>query len=146
MQNTEFIDAVAGRGIVGNPRYFDRVSRTTGKPTRRQISLIEREQIAEHAAALGLESIQPGAVRANIETQGVNLVTLVGRQIQIGEAVLLLYEPRLPCSKMDAVCAGLRALMADNRQGVMAEVIQSGRIKVGDCIRPVEAPATHLSD
>src|SRR5256885_7561570 len=51
------------------PRYFGRVSRNSGKPSRRQLSLIEREQIAEHAAPLGLETIAPGAVRANIETR-----------------------------------------------------------------------------
>ena len=146
MKSINFMEVVAGKGILNNPRYFDRMSRTTNQPSPRQVSLIEREQIAEHAAALGLESISPGAVRANIETQGVNLITLMGQQIQIGEAVLLLYEPRMPCSKMDAICAGLRALMADNRQGVMAQVIQSGRICVGDRIRPVGALAAHLSD
>jgi len=146
LKSINFMEVVAGKGILNNPRYFDRMSRTTNQPSPRQVSLIEREQIAEHAAALGLESISPGAVRANIETQGVNLITLMGQQIQIGEAVLLLYEPRMPCSKMDAICAGLRALMADNRQGVMAQVIQSGRICVGDRIRPVGALAAHLSD
>jgi hypothetical protein len=146
LQGVEFIDVEVGKGIIGNPRYFGRVSRTTGQPSRRQISLIEREQIAEHAAVLGLESIPPGAVRANIETQGVNLITLVGQQVRIGGAMLLFYEPRTPCSKMDAICGGLRALMTDNRQGVMAEVIQSGRIRVGDSIRQIAALPAHLSD
>jgi len=136
LQNAEFFDVVVDKGIWGNPRYFDRVSSTTGRPSRRQISLVEREQIAEHAAVLGLQSILPGAVRANIETEGVNLIALIGQQIQIGGAILLFYEPRTPCSKMDDICVGLRALMADNRQGVMAQVIRSGRIRVGDNIRP----------
>jgi MOSC domain-containing protein YiiM len=130
-------EVVADRGIAGNPRYFGRVSRSTGKPSRRQVSLIEREQIAEHAATLGLERIAPGAVRSNIETEGVNLVALVGRHVRIGEAILHLYEPREPCGKMDAVAPGLKALMRGGRQGVMAEVIHSGRIRVGDPIEPV---------
>lgn len=146
LRSIEFIDVVARKGILGNPRYFDRVSDTTHQPSRRQVSLIEREQIAEHAVALGLEIIPPGAVRANIETLGVDLITWLGQTIQIGEAVLVFYEPRKPCSKMDAICAGLRARMADNRQGVLAEVIQSGRIRVGDTILPVQSPAAHLSD
>jgi MOSC domain-containing protein YiiM len=144
-QSVDAIQLVAGKGILGNPRYFDRTSRITGQPNRRQVSLIEREQVAEHAVALGLQSIPPGAVRANIETLGVDLIALLGQKIQIGEAILLLYEARMPCSKMDAVCVGLRARMADNRQGVMAEVIRSGMIRVGDRIRPVELPAAHLS-
>ena len=141
MQSVAVIDVIAGQGIADNPRYFRRRSRSTGQPSRRQVSLIEREQIAEHAAALGLATIAPGAVRSNIETSGVDLQSLVGRQVQIGEALLLLYEPRDPCAKMDAICAGLRELMLNHRQGVMAEVIRPGKIRVGDAIVEVQASA-----
>ena len=70
----DFVDVVAGKGIDGEPRYFGRISQATGQPSRRQVSLIEREQIVEHAASLGLEIIPPGAVRANIETLGIDLI------------------------------------------------------------------------
>lgn len=138
LRSVDSIEAIAGKGIDGEPRYFGRVSETTGQPRRRQISLIEREQIADHAVALGGQSIPPGAVRANVETLGISLIALVGRQVEIGGAVLLLYEPRKPCGKMDAVCKGLRDLMENNRQGVLAEVIKSGRIRVNDSIRPAK--------
>jgi len=130
------IQVEVGRGIAGNPRYFDR-KRRDGTPSRRQISLIAREQIEEHAAALGLAAgaIPPGAVRANIETRGVNLTRWVGRKVEVGEAILFFYETRKPCHKMDAVAPGLQRLMSDGRQGVMAEVVRSGRIRVGDPIR-----------
>src|SRR5436190_17332924 len=90
LQSVNEIEVVQAKGIVGNPRYFGRVSRTTGEPSRRQVTLIEREQIAEHAAVLGLQTIPPGGVRSNIETTGLNLIQLVGCEIHIGEAVLLL--------------------------------------------------------
>jgi MOSC domain-containing protein YiiM len=134
MQNVNEIEVVAGRGIAGEPRYFGKLSRRTGQPTRRQVSLIEREKIAEHAATLGLQSIAPGAVRANIETTGIDLIQLIGKEIQIGDAVLFLYEARKPCEQMNAICAGLRALMEDSRQGVMAEVIRPGTIRCQDLI------------
>jgi len=134
LRSVEEIEVVADKGIVGEPRYFERISRHSGKATRRQISLIEREQIAEHAAVLGLESIPPGTVRSNIETTGINLIALIGKEIQIGEAVLRFYEPRTPCAQMDAICSGLRNLMNDGRQGVMAEVVKSGRIHIGDTL------------
>jgi MOSC domain-containing protein YiiM len=134
LQEVEEIQLVAGKGIFGEPRYFGRVSRSTGKPSRRQISLMEREQIAEHSVALGLKSIPPGLVRANIETEGIDLIQHLGRKIRIGEAILFFYEGRLPCGQMDAICLGLRALMENNRQGVMAEVIQSGMIRRQDLI------------
>jgi|ERR1043166_756767 MOSC domain-containing protein YiiM len=135
----EMIELVEGKGILNEPRYFGRLSRRTGGPSRRQVSLIEREQISEHAAALGLQTIAPGAVRANIETLGIKLVELVGKEIEIGDAVLFLYEPRDPCSKMDTICTGLRELMMNARQGVMAEVRRGGMVRVGDKIRVVEA-------
>ena len=128
------IEVVAAKGINGESRYFGKLSRRTGQPSRRQLSLIEREQIAELAATLGLETIPPGAVRANIETTGINLVELIGKQIQIGDAILFVYEARRPCQKMDAICVGLRDLMENNRQGVMAEVIRPGTIRCKDSI------------
>jgi len=128
------LEVVAGKGIAGEPRYFGKLSRRTGQPSRRQISLIEREQIAEHAATLGLESIPPGAVRANIETTGIDLGKLIGRQIQIGDAILFLYEARTPCQRMDAICLGLRGLMENSRQGVLAEILRSGTIRSDDPI------------
>ena len=138
MEKVEMIEVISGKGILGEPRYFSRRNRLNGQLSPRQISLIERGQIAQHASALGLEKIAPGAVRANIETTGASLISLLGHQIQIGEAVLHLYEPRKPCEKMNAICAGLRSLMESNKQGVLAEVIQSGRIRVGDRISVAE--------
>ncbi len=132
-QTVSSIEVTEGKGIVGNPRHFARRSRSGGL-SKRQVSLIEREQIAEHAATLGLQSIPPGTVRSNIETDGINLVALVGKQVQIGDAILFFYETRTPCSKMDGICVGLRALMEDGKQGVLAQVVRSGKISVGDKI------------
>jgi len=87
LKPVDFVDVVAGKGIEGEPRYFGRISQATGQPSRRQLSLIEREQITAHAASLGLETIPPGAVRANIETLGLDLIASVGQQIEIGGAV-----------------------------------------------------------
>lgn len=128
------VAVVAGNGVVDDLRYFGRPSKDSRQPNHRQVSLIEREMVAEHAGTLGLQAIDPGAVRANIETTGINLVGLVGSEIQIGDAILFIGEPRKPCAKMDAICTGLRQLMMDGRQGVLAEVVQTGKIRVGDPI------------
>jgi MOSC domain-containing protein YiiM len=127
MLPAEALQLVAKKGVAEDTRYFSK--------SRRQVTLIEREQLDEHAGALGLKSIGPGQARSNIETAGVNLHDLVGREIQIGEAVLFLYEDRTPCHKMDAVCQGLRKLMENGKQGVLAQVVKSGIIRVGDPIR-----------
>ena len=136
LQPIESVEVVSGRGIQGDTRYFGRLSRDTGEPSRRQVTLIEREQIAEHAVALALPSIPPSAVRSNIETTGINLISLLAREVEIGGAVLRFYARRDPCAKMDAIRQGLRALMLNSRQGVLAEVLRSGTIRVGDSIHP----------
>jgi len=133
LQSVNEIRAEAGKGIAGDARMFGRKDRK-GEPSRRQISLMAREQIAQHAAALGLPAIAPGAVRANIETAEVDLILLIGQLVKVGGAVLFFYEPRTPCGKMDLVAPGLRELMAHGRQGVMAQVVISGDIRVGDAI------------
>lgn len=125
------LDFVAGQGIVQDKRYFGRKSRN-GDPTRRQVTLIAREQIAEHAAVLGLEAIASGLVRANIETEGIDLVPLYGRTVRIGAAVLLIGKPRDPCHKMDLIAPGLKNLMAAGKQGVLAQVITSGKVRLQD--------------
>lgn len=131
----EQIEAVEQKGILGNPRKFGVISRSTGQPSKRQVTLIEREQIGEHAAALGLEKITPGAVRSNIETLGIDLIALIGKEVQIGTAVLLFYDARTPCEKMDRICPGLRALMENRKQGVLAQVVRGGVIRVNDAIQ-----------
>jgi MOSC domain-containing protein YiiM len=136
LQSVEVVELVEAKGIEGDSRYFGRVSSQTRSPARRQVTLIEREQIAEHAAALGLDAIPGGAVRSNVETEGINLVSLIGQEVIIGEAIVYLYAPRDPCEKMDAICRGLRERMLKNRQGVLAEVRRSGKVRLGDTIRP----------
>jgi len=125
-------------GLVGDERKFGRKD-AKGNPSRRQVSLIAREQIAQHAAALGLPGIAPGAVRSNIETAGVDLMSLLGKEVRVGGAVLFFYEPRTPCAKMDLIVPGLRGLMGNGNQGVMAQVVCSGEIQVGDAILPCES-------
>jgi MOSC domain-containing protein YiiM len=133
----EEFNLVAEKGIRENPRYFGRVN--NGKPAKRQVTLIEREIIQQHAAALGIDDFEPGGVRSNIETQGIDLISLLGQEVQIGEAILLFVETRTPCHKMDQLAEGLRTLMENSRQGVIARVVRSGKIRPGDSIQPIAA-------
>ena len=145
LQAVQSIEVVPSKGILGEPRYFGRLSKSGDGPNPREITLIEREQIAQHAAALGLQTIQPGAVRSNIETLGIDLIGLIGSEIQIGSAVLSIYGHRDPCAKMDAICQGLRERMKDKRQGVLAQIVRSGTIKVGDAIEVISRASAHVA-
>ena len=128
MASAVMLELEAGKGIVGNRRYFNRGS-------RRQVTLIEREVLAEHASHLGIPGIDPGQARSDIETEGIDLVAIVGRRIQLGAATVEIHSPRDPCYKMDAIAPGLCELMKPNKQGVIATVIHSGVVCCGDGIR-----------
>ena len=134
----EMVRVVAGQGVEGDPRYFRRGS-------RRQVTLIEREQIAAHAAVLGLPDFAPGAVRSNIETTGIDLIALLGQRVEVGEAVLDFHEPRTPCRQMDDLAAGLRELMTERRQGVLAQVEGlDDRNDTADSSRNAERPSARV--
>ncbi len=140
------VKAVAGKGLVGDRRYYGRRSRRTGQPGRRQVTLIEREVLAAHAARLGCGPIEPGQARANIETEGIDLSALVGKDLRVGTMRLEVVQHRDPCAKMDAMQPGLRALMEPPCQGVIAVVLESGEARVGDAVAACDlAPGDGLT-
>lgn len=98
-----------------------------------------RSKIAEHATAIGLkEGIHPGLVLSNVETQGIDLVNLIGFDVRIGANVVLrFYKGRVPCARMDAIAPGLAKLMR-RKQGVIAEVMVGGDIAVGDPLTVID--------
>mgnify|MGYP001330376473 FL=1 len=130
--SVEEFTVVAGKGIKGNGE-----GRMFNQNNRRQVSMIEREQLVKHAESLRHPGFAPGEVRSNIETKGLNLIKLIGQNIRIGAAELRIYQPRTPCHKMDLLVPGLRKRMMDGQQGIMAEVVQSGIIRAGDYIAPL---------
>lgn len=134
LKSVDTVELVEMKGLRGDTRYFGRRSRSTGEPTKRQVTLIERETLESHATALGIGGIAPGLARSNFETTGIDLIAAVGRQLRIGTAVLEVVEARTPCEKMDAIAPGLRACMEPPGQGILARVLTSGTVRVGDVV------------
>lgn len=146
MQSVSKMTLVEKKGILNNPRYYDTKNKMTDKPNKNHISLIEIEQIAEHADKLNIKEISPGLVRSNIETSGINLINLVGCNILIGDtSIINFYKARIPCKQMDDVYKGLFKIMK-NKQGVIAEIIKSGEIKIGDKIQVFEEDKEETED
>jgi MOSC domain-containing protein YiiM len=70
--------------------------------------------------------------RANVLIDGLDLRSLVGHTLQIGDVRLQVHGETKPCALMDKLHPGLRgALVPEFRGGVHAEVITGGSIVVG---------------
>ncbi|MBR53210.1 hypothetical protein CMK19_05525 [Candidatus Poribacteria bacterium] len=77
--------------------------------------------------------------RANLLVEGLNLKDSTGQHLQIGDVILEITGETTPCARMDEVKTGLMsALTIDWRGGVLCQVIQSGKITVGNSITQVK--------
>jgi MOSC domain-containing protein YiiM len=93
----------------------------------RQVLLMSEE----NCDAFGLA---PGEVRENIVTRGLDLQALpAGTRLEIGDAALEITKDCEPCAFIDSLRPGLRARMV-RRRGMLARVVRSGEIRVGDGI------------
>jgi MOSC domain-containing protein YiiM len=104
-----------------------------GKPGKRQITVLSAAQWQQACAELSINL--PWTVRrTNLLVEGIVFgPESVGKQIKIGQVILLITGETDPCHKMDAQQAGLRqALTPDWRGGVCCTVLADGRICRGD--------------
>lgn len=121
---------VAGRGLVGN----------ANQGGKRQVTIIAREAWEAVQRELG-ENLAPETRRANLLVSGVDLVDTRGRVLRIGACRVRVYGETKPCWQMEEAHAGLQsALRPEWRGGAFAEVLDGGRIAVGDRVEWLEEP------
>lgn len=120
MMLVESVGVVDGLGLRGD--------RHAIAESPRQILLIEEE-------TLNALNLQPGQVKENITTRGLQLMSLQsGQRLQLGESVILeVTKPCTPCGRMDEIRRGLQAQLA-GRRGILARSLCGGILKVGDSI------------
>jgi len=99
-----------------------------GRPgSKRQVSLMDIETLEK----LG---VQPGVIKENITTRGIDFQELEpGQQLRIGSALLEISEPCKPCSRMDEIRQGLQEELRGQR-GWLGRVLEGGIIRRGDPI------------
>lgn len=104
-----------------------------GRPgTKRQVSLMDIETLKQ----IGIE---PGAVKENITTIGINFRAIgVGELLRIGESLLEISAPCDPCERMDEIRMGLQEELR-GRRGWLCRVVEGGRIRRGDRIEVLQA-------
>ncbi len=93
----------------------------------RQILLVDRE-------TLEAMELQPGLLRENITTDGLNVNSLsIGQQLRIGEARLEVTLVCTPCNQMERIRQGPRKELW-GRRGMLCRVLEGGIVRPGDPI------------
>jgi len=100
----------------------------TGSP--RQVLLVDSE-------TLELMDLQPGIIRENITTRGINVNGLAaGQRLRVGEAQLEVSGVCTPCDLLEKIRPGLRRELR-GRRGMLCRVIAGGLIRRGDSIERI---------
>ena len=149
----ERLRLVAGLGVEGDAhagltmQHRSRWVKQRTVPNLRQVHLIHAE-LFDELAGKGF-AIAPGEMGENVTTRGIDLLSLSqGTRLRLGaEAVIEVTGLRNPCFKLDGIAPGLMAAVLEKgpgkrivrKAGVMAVVVRSGDVAVGDAIEVVAA-------
>lgn len=129
VRTVEAAEARVGSGLDGDHHA------KRGKPSKREVTLIQAEHLAAVASLTHRETVLPDLTRRNIVVSGINLLALKDRRFQIGAAVLEATGPCEPCSRMEENlgAGGYNAMRGHG--GITARVVEPGAIRVGDEVR-----------
>ena len=96
----------------------------------RQILLMDGE-------TLDAMELEPGVLRENITTSGLNVNSLaIGQQLRVGGTRLEVSEVCTPCDQVEKIRPGLRKELW-GRRGMLCRVIEGGTIRRGDAIEKI---------
>jgi len=94
---------------------------------QRQILLVDAE-------TLGSMNLEPGIIRENITTQGLDVKSLqVGQKLRVGGALLEVSAVCEPCELMETIRRGLQQEL-QGRRGMLCRVLSGGMLQRGDTI------------
>ena len=123
------IEVLSGKGILGD-RHFHDYNNHKG-----QITLIEKENI-DYYNNKYKSKIPYTDFRRNIVTEGIELNSLVKKEIEIGTIKILPYELCKPCLHLEQMVSGKDIIKEFLRRGgLRCEVLVSGKVKIGDKIK-----------
>ena len=105
--------------------------RYNGQSGKRQVTLFQWEYLAVLSSFTG-RPVAPDLLRRNLVIKGINLLSLKGCKIQLGEAVLQITGLCHPCSRMEGILGtgGYNAMRGHG--GLTAGIERSGTLTKGD--------------
>jgi MOSC domain-containing protein YiiM len=93
----------------------------------RQILIVDVE-------TLNAMDLQPGVIRENITTEGLNVNGLsIGQRLRVGQSLMEVTAVCTPCDQLEKVRMGLRRELY-GRRGMLCRVIKGGTVTTGDLI------------
>ncbi len=120
-------------GIAGD--HYDQIGGSRG------VTLIGKEGLVEAWSKLErADEIDHNLTRRNLLISGLNLTEAIGKQIKIGDNVLLEITGKChPCKRMEETLGkgGTNALAGN--AGITARVVNEGKIQLGDEVEVVSA-------
>ena len=135
MGRKQSVEAVMGKGLAGD-RYFTE-SGYWYPVEACQVTLISEHdiQLAERGSSFDFKN---GCHRRNLVVGGIKTKILEGKVFRIGEAVFEYDKKRPPCGYLNKIEGKGMALALSYNSGVCINVLQSGKISVGDKVEVIE--------
>jgi MOSC domain-containing protein YiiM len=154
-QPVDHVRLVAGLGVEGDAhagltmQHRSRWVKQRTVPNLRQVHIIHAE-LFDELAGRGI-AIAPAQMGENVTTRGIDLLGLsAGTRLRLGDtAVIELTGLRNPCFKLNGIVPGLmEAVLVRGpgkslirKAGVMAIVVASGEVRIGDAFTIASEPA-----
>jgi MOSC domain-containing protein YiiM len=128
MQAVDVVQVTANNGLAQ-----DRYDKGPGP---RQVTLFQIEHLDTIARLLRQPRVELAATRRNIGVAGINLLSLLDREFQIGECVLFGTGDCTPCNRMNTTIGAGAATAMAGMGGITARVVKPGTIRLGDTVTP----------
>jgi MOSC domain-containing protein YiiM len=128
-------DLIAVNSVKLDPLYGLQGDHYAGRSGKRQVTLIQAEDLSTIASMMQVEGVSPDQLRRNIVVSGLNILALKKKSFQLGEAILEYTGLCHPCSRMENALGvgGYNAMRGHG--GITARVLRPGIVVVGDeCI------------
>jgi len=121
--------ALAGKGLEGNRYFYPDGS----APEGRALTLIAAEALEAFERETE-KSLEAAATRRNVLTRGVDVNSLVGKRLRIGDVECRGVELCEPCSHLQSLTQPGVIKGLTHRGGLNADILNDGHIGVGDSI------------
>ena len=131
MQPVTDVEAIIGQGLKGDRYSTGEGSFNKGRQGNRQVTLMN----TIFFEGSGFEFKDS---RRNLFVEGIELMWLIGREFQIGTARFRGVKYCDPCTRPNKLAGKEQSFKETffDRGGIIAEIIESGLIKIGDQVIP----------